>query len=140
VLKESELQLNDQLDRRHFGHLLSKTFGRNGAGLVLEYLTIILISQWHLKHTDEEFAQRFLPQIQANAATVLATATNIIISADGALVATVTPVIDTTTLQGYVCSISYSQLVERNVHLHRCRLAGSKCIVSLEFLQLTCFP
>ncbi len=109
MLRESDLQLNNQIKARYFGDLLSKTFGKGGAGAFLGYVSAILVSLWHVKHTDAEFAAKFLPYIEVNAATVLATATPIVISAKGQPVATITPVIETTKLQGYVCPIPHSQ-------------------------------
>ncbi|KAI0431606.1 hypothetical protein F5Y09DRAFT_340451 [Xylaria sp. FL1042] len=99
VLRESELQLDDKLDRRHFGHLLSKTF-TGGVALFYEYVTSILTTLWSLKHADETFAQKFLPRPQVSAATIFATATNIVISAEGQAVATVTPTPVPTSIQG----------------------------------------
>ncbi|KAI1346531.1 hypothetical protein F5Y01DRAFT_321669 [Xylaria sp. FL0043] len=98
VLRESELQLDNKLDRRHFGHLLSKTFKKLVG--IYGYMTSILLTLWSFKHDDEIFSQKVLPYPQVGAATIFATATNIVISAEGQAVATVTPTSVPTTTQG----------------------------------------
>ena len=111
ALQDSELQIDNQLDRRNFGHMLSKTFriGLPKVGVVggvvafYSYVAELLVSMWHIRHSDEEFAKSlFLPHGQVSSVTVIATATTVIISAEGQPVATVTPVLDRTTLMGYV--------------------------------------
>ncbi|KAH7333207.1 hypothetical protein BKA65DRAFT_596796 [Rhexocercosporidium sp. MPI-PUGE-AT-0058] len=106
VLESSELQIDSQLDRRHFGHMLSKTFRGVSArvgGIAAFFLHVskVLLSQWHIKHSDEEFSKSlFLPHSKVSTVTVLATATTIVVSADGQAIVTITQVPETATLQG----------------------------------------
>jgi hypothetical protein len=115
VLKESELQLDSQKDRRHFGNLLSKTFRKNGVGFVLSTLTGFLMVQWNFKHADEDFSRTFMPHAKIDAASILVTATTVIISGEGKPVATITQMPDTTVLQGYVYPCF--QLVEEGIRV-----------------------
>ncbi|KAH7381918.1 hypothetical protein BKA64DRAFT_749377 [Cadophora sp. MPI-SDFR-AT-0126] len=109
ALQGSELQIDNQLDRRHFGHMLSKTFriGLPKVGVVggivsfYYYVSELLLAMWQTRHSDEEFAKSlFLPHSQVSSVTLIATATTVVISAGGQLIATVTPVIEKTTLIG----------------------------------------
>ncbi|KAG4440793.1 hypothetical protein IFR05_003721 [Cadophora sp. M221] len=106
VLESSELQIDSQLDRRHFGHMLSKTFrfvGGKVAGIAafFDHVSKLLLSMWHIRHSDEEFAKSiFLPHSEVTSVTVLATATTVVVSAEGQPIVTITQKPDTTSLLG----------------------------------------
>jgi hypothetical protein len=100
VLHSADLQIDPALERRGFAQLLSKTF----KSIADVYLTItaILLAEWNLKALDMEQLGLFIPQPDALKASALASATAVVISAQGSDIGTITPTPDPTKLQGYV--------------------------------------
>ncbi|KAK8015582.1 hypothetical protein PG991_008470 [Apiospora marii] len=117
VLQESELQLDAGVDRRHLGHMLSKTFrkpiGKVGKITNQPFFTVVSISlmaQWHIKHFDDDFKPLRLPHGSIEKIAALDAGTSVVVSAEGQPVVTITPTPDPTSLKGsqtpHVTSVS----------------------------------
>ena len=63
-------------------------------------ITAILLAEWKLKSFDNQQLGLFIPQHNADKASGLASATAIIVSAQGTDIGTVMPTLDPTKLQG----------------------------------------
>ncbi|KAI0004056.1 hypothetical protein F4779DRAFT_630464 [Xylariaceae sp. FL0662B] len=98
VLQSSNLEIDSQLNRRGFAQLLSKTFKK--VAFVFSMITSHLISNWHVRHGEVGELGLFVPAAKASEASVFATASKILVSAQGSAVATITPTPDPTKLQG----------------------------------------
>ncbi|KAB5578286.1 hypothetical protein GE09DRAFT_1089179 [Coniochaeta sp. 2T2.1] len=98
VLRSADLQIDAALERRGFAQLLSKTFKKLG-NLYLE-ITAILLAEWKLQSFDNQQLGLFIPQPHADKASALATATAVVVSAQGSQIGTVMPTPDPTKLQG----------------------------------------
>jgi hypothetical protein len=101
VLQAANVEVDTKLDKRNFGHLLSKT-AKSGLATFIDFATNLYMS-WRLKSQDMQGADSFMfiPVSKASEAVKLHTATNVVVSAAGAVVATITPAPDPTKLQGY---------------------------------------
>lgn len=99
ILHSADLQIDGALERRGFAQLLSKTF-KSIADVYLA-ITAILLAEWKLKAFDTEQLGIFIPESDAQKASALASATAVVISAQGSGIGTVMPTPDPTTLQGY---------------------------------------
>ena len=67
-------------------------------------ITAILLAEWKLKALDTNQLSLFVPQQDAQKVSALATATAVVISAQGSGIGTVMPTPDPTKLQGYVAT------------------------------------
>ena len=98
ILNSANLEIDSQLDRRGFAQFLSKTFKK--AGSVFSFIASALMSNWYTRHQEVEELGMFIPDTKASEAVKLATATEVVISAGGSPVVTITPTPDPTNLQG----------------------------------------
>lgn len=98
VIDSADLEVDKQLDRRGFGSLISKTFKR--IGYIYDFMVAALLADWYLKHAQPPRLGQYIPQAKASEAPVLATATNVVVSAAGSPVVTITPTPDATKLEG----------------------------------------
>ncbi|KAM0330636.1 hypothetical protein ACHAQA_003586 [Verticillium albo-atrum] len=96
VLRSANLQIDGEIERRGFVQFLSKTFKKVGS--VFSFIAGALISNWAMK--QEQPSGLFVPHEIASQASKLTEATGVVVSADGTVVATITPTPDPTKLQG----------------------------------------
>ncbi|PNH60636.1 hypothetical protein VD0002_g7021 [Verticillium dahliae] len=95
LLRNADLQIDGELERRGFVQFLSKTFKKVGS--VFSFIAGVLISNWAMK--QEQPTGMFVPHEIASQASKLETTTPVV-SADGTAVATITSTPDPTVLQG----------------------------------------
>ncbi|KAM0594562.1 hypothetical protein ACHAP6_000305 [Verticillium nonalfalfae] len=95
LLRNADLQIDGELERRGFVQFLSKTFKKVGS--VFSFIAGVLISNWSMK--QEQPTGMFVPHEIASQASKLET-TGVVVSADGTAVATITSTPDPTVLQG----------------------------------------
>jgi hypothetical protein len=98
VIHSADLHIDNQLERRDFAQLLSKTFKK--IGFVFAEIAAVLMSQYKLRHEDLQELGLYLPEQAASQIAAVASATTIVISAQGSGVGTITPTPDPTQLQG----------------------------------------
>ena len=102
VLRSADLEVDSKLERRNFGHMLSKTI-KGGWAIFADFAANLYMSLFQ-KSKDLEGAESFMfiPVSKASEAAKLETATDVVISAGGTAVATITPKPDPTSLKGCV--------------------------------------
>ncbi|KAF2692023.1 hypothetical protein K458DRAFT_482650 [Lentithecium fluviatile CBS 122367] len=100
VIRSADFEVDHRLERRHFGHMLSKTI-KGGWAIFVSFAATLYMS-WYQKSKDLAGAESFMfiPVSKASEAAKFATATNVIISGGGNAVATITPTPEPTKLKG----------------------------------------
>ncbi|KAF2265276.1 hypothetical protein CC78DRAFT_443764, partial [Lojkania enalia] len=100
VLRSADLEVNHKLERRHFGHFLLKT--AKGGWAIFADIAANLYMSWYQKSKDLEGVESFMfiPVSIASEAAKLETATDVVISAGGTAIATITPKPDPTSITG----------------------------------------
>lgn len=98
IFNSADVQIDKQLDRRHIGHLLSKTFKSSGDFFLAVYA--LLLANWKVKSQDMKEMGMWLPDPVASDAGNLASITAVTISGGGVAVATITKVSPVTSLIG----------------------------------------
>ncbi|KAF2271292.1 uncharacterized protein EI97DRAFT_287071 [Westerdykella ornata] len=106
VLRSANVEVNKKLEARHFGHLLSKTF-KTGAGVFLSFADYLYTSWWARYNDFNNVSPNFIiPKPKASEVEKVASATEVVVSAEGASVAKITPTPDPTSAQGPVPSVT----------------------------------
>ncbi|KAG7055994.1 hypothetical protein JMJ77_0008445 [Colletotrichum scovillei] len=101
VIQSANFVIDAEIERRHFGHFLSKTFKSKGSAFTT--IAMLLLSAWSFKHPEQpsiRFADHIIPDTTASSAAGLADTKTIVLSAEGKGVATLTPVPDPTRPEG----------------------------------------
>lgn len=98
ILNSADLEIDGSVNRRGLVALLSKTF-KAFVGVFLD-ITSILITNWKIRQQEVQEEGLWLPDAKASDAGAVASATEITVSAGGALVVTITQTSVTTSLQG----------------------------------------
>lgn len=104
VLRSAHVEIDNRLERRGFVQLLTKTFRKFST--VAGSIAMVLVANWMTAATKEPPNLVFVPVEIASQAPKLAEATEVVISAEGTAVVTVTPTPDPTQLRGYEHPIS----------------------------------
>jgi hypothetical protein len=101
VLRSANVEVNRKLEARHFGHLLSKAF-KSGAGAFLSFADYLYTSWWaHYNDLNNVSPHFIIPKPKASEVDKVASATEVVVSAEGTSVALITPTPDPTLAQGY---------------------------------------
>jgi hypothetical protein len=98
TLQSAELSLDNKIDRRNFGHLLSKTF--KGPWGILQQVAAMLSLNWLMKLDKMDESNFHIQQAKVEEAAGSASATKVVHSAGGSVAITVTPTTAPTTLTG----------------------------------------
>ncbi|KAF2869401.1 hypothetical protein BDV95DRAFT_98742 [Massariosphaeria phaeospora] len=93
TLKDTTIEVDHKIDRRHFGHLLSKTLkGSTRVLRTFETIAEMLYTFWVMKSREQMGDSGFyLPAIAAANAAKASNATAVTLSAGGSIIATITP-------------------------------------------------
>lgn len=101
VLRSANVEVNRKIEARHFGHLLSKTF-KTGAGAFFSFADYLYTSWWARYNDFNNVSPHILiPKPKASEVEKVASATEVVVSAEGQSIAVITPTPDPTTAQGY---------------------------------------
>lgn len=102
TLDNSVLEIDNQLERRHFGNLMSKTFKKGSSQAFFEFVSTILISFWALRNKPDgpklDLDSQFLDE--AKAQQVDSFNGNVAVVAEGSTIVTITPTPVQTSLHG----------------------------------------
>ncbi|KAF9873214.1 hypothetical protein CkaCkLH20_09377 [Colletotrichum karsti] len=99
IISSSTTHIDNALEKRHFGHLLSKTFKK--VGVMFTVISSILLWSWEEKHTPPSPVW-FIPQEKASLASNVASPGTIVMSGGGAPIMTITPPPDTPSATGSI--------------------------------------
>jgi hypothetical protein len=98
ILQAADLQVDSKLDRRGFIQFLMKAFKKMSG--VFGFATAALFANWHQRQKEVDELGIFIPETKASEASAFATATEVVVSAGGSPILTITPTPDPTSIQG----------------------------------------
>nr|XP_036586398.1 uncharacterized protein CTRU02_03783 [Colletotrichum truncatum]KAF6796805.1 hypothetical protein CTRU02_03783 [Colletotrichum truncatum] len=99
TLSSSTTHIDNALEKRYFGHLLSKTFKK--VGVMITVFSSILLWSWEQKHTAPSPVW-LIPQDEAGSASNIAGSGTVVMSGGGAPIMTITPPPDVASATGSV--------------------------------------